>query len=113
MTDKEIIEDINYRIRNNAIIKKLEEEVMDGIHDDNPLIELVLYYKRDIDQLEEENERLLNTIKEKKEEKPTKEDDRKLTDEQEAMLIDLIRKIGSMTDEEYKKVFNGGIKIPL
>lgn len=63
MTDKEIIEDINYRIRKSDTIKKLEEDVTEGIYDENPLIDLVLYYKRDIEQLEEENERLYKKIK--------------------------------------------------
>lgn len=102
MTNKEIIEDINYRVRKSDIIKKLEEEVSDGIYDDDPLIDLVLYYKRDIDQLEEENERLYKTIKEK---------DGKLTDKEESMLIECIKNLKSLTDDEYNKIFNGGIPL--
>lgn len=62
MLDKDIIEDINYRLKVNNNIKNLEEQVKDGVYDDNPLIDLVLFYKREIDQLTEENERLLQKI---------------------------------------------------
>lgn len=58
MTNKEIMEDLVYRQNKFDIIRQLEEEVKDGIHDDNPLIELVLFYKREIEQLEEENKRI-------------------------------------------------------
>lgn len=62
MLDKDIIEDITYRLKVNNNIKNLEEQVKDGVYDDNPLIDLVLFYKREIDQLTEENERLLQKI---------------------------------------------------
>lgn len=58
MTNKEIMEDLVYRQNKFDIIRQLEEEVKDGIHDNNPLIELVLFYKREIEQLEEENKRI-------------------------------------------------------
>lgn len=63
MNNKEIMEDLVYRQNKINIIKQLEEEVAEGIHDENPLIDLVLYYKRDIEQLEEENKRLHDEFK--------------------------------------------------
>lgn len=63
MNNKEIMEDLVYRQNKINIIKQLEEEVAEGIHDENPLIDLVLYYKRDIEQLEEENKRLHDELK--------------------------------------------------
>lgn len=58
MSDKEIIADINYRLRVSNKIKKLEEDVINGVYDDNKLIDLVLFYRREISQLEDE----LNSI---------------------------------------------------
>ncbi len=52
MSDKEIIADINYRLKISNKIKRLEEEVADGVYDNNELIDLVLFYKREISQLE-------------------------------------------------------------
>ena len=44
-------------------IKELEEKVKDGLYDDNPLIDLVLYYKKEIELLEKENKEVYNKIK--------------------------------------------------
>lgn len=65
MNNKEIMEDLVYRQNKINIIKQLEEEVAEGIHDENSLIDLVLYYKRDIEQLEEENKRLHDELNKK------------------------------------------------
>ena len=58
MTTNEILTDVQQRQANLEIIRKLESEVADGLHDDNILIELVLQYQRDIQQLIDENEKL-------------------------------------------------------
>ena len=44
-------------------IKELEQEVKDGLYDDNSLIDLVLYYKKEIELLEKENKEVYNKIK--------------------------------------------------
>lgn len=44
-------------------IKELEQEVKDGLYDDNSLIDLVLYYKKEIELLEKENKEIYNKIK--------------------------------------------------
>lgn len=44
-------------------IKELEEKVKDGLYDDNSLIDLVLYYKKEIELLEKENKEVYNKLK--------------------------------------------------
>jgi len=55
MTKEEIMQDLVYRQNNIDKIKQLEEDIKDGMYDDNHLIDLVLYYKNEIELLEKEN----------------------------------------------------------
>lgn len=54
MDRKDIMADINARLKDFDKLRKLQEDVDNGLYDDNPLIDLVLSYQWTISQLEEE-----------------------------------------------------------
>lgn len=54
MEKKDIMEDISKRLKDFNKLRQLQEDVDNGLYDDNPLIDLVLSYQWTISQLEEE-----------------------------------------------------------
>ena len=54
MEKKDIMADITKRLKDVNKLRQLQEDVDNGLYDDNPLIDLVLSYQWTISQLEEE-----------------------------------------------------------
>lgn len=85
----------------NEEIKQLEEEFKNGLYDDDPLIDLVLHYKKEMELLEKENKKLHNKIENAIEYiEDTLDLKEEYNDEVECVVIDILEILkGSDVDE--------------